>query len=108
MPIAIAVIALVAIIFGTMMIATIFKAFFSYLSSRHQPDSPPESLTTSELHALIQDAVEEATQPLVERLEALEERAAATSLPPAHTGLLDDAEVYAEVAENISHRQPVR
>ena len=108
MPIAIAMIALVAIVFGTIMIATIAKAFFTYLSSRHQADSPPESLTTSELQALIQDAVEEATQPLVERLEALEERASAAPLPPAHTGLLDDAEDYAETAANIPHRQAVR
>ena len=92
MPWSIAMIAIISIIFGTMMIATIATGFFKLLRSRHQPAQTPESLTTSELHEMIADAVADATEPLVDRIEALEQRAAAGHLPPARTGLLDAAD----------------
>lgn len=109
MTFSILLIALVAIIFGTMMITTIARGFFKFMTSKDQPAHAPESLTTSELHEMIYDAVAEATQPLTERIDALEQRAAMDQLPPAHTGLLDAAEVYvSEAAPNAPHRQPVR
>ncbi len=109
MPIAIAVIALVAIIFGTMMIASIAKAFFGFLSSRNQPAQAPEGLLESELHALISDAVAEATQPLVERIAALEQQATVEQLPPAQTDLLGDAgAVVSEAALDAPQRRLVR
>ena len=59
-----------------------------------QGDTPTDnSLGTGELLALIREAVEEANEPLLDRVEALEERLdtlAQPRLPTAHASLLND------------------
>ena len=57
------VIVLTAIICGTGMIATIFTSIFKYAMARSQSQKTDSSLTTSELHGLIREAVDEATEP---------------------------------------------
>ena len=108
MPFAIVLIALVAIIFGTVMIATIAKAFFTFLSTKGTPTQAPKSLTTSELHTLIQDAVAEATGPLAERVAALEERTATEALPPARLDVEAIEKEVFEEALNTPQRQSLR
>ena len=59
---------------------------------RHRQDaeSAGSSLGTSELKTLIRDAVEEANEPLLDRVEALEARLDLL-VEPRHTPLLDEA-----------------
>ncbi|MCH8959949.1 MAG: hypothetical protein IH820_01135 [Bacteroidetes bacterium] len=103
------VIVLTAIICGTGMIATIFTSIFKYAMARSQPQKTDASLTTSELHGLIRDAVDEATEPLNERLAALEQRLEAQpQLPPARSDLLAETEGYLTEVPNVPERQPVR
>lgn len=65
------------------------KTFLGYRQAKleHSPRTAEGegSLRTSELKALIREAVEEANEPLLARLEALEDREGPTSrlLPPA-------------------------
>ena len=101
MPIGIVLIILAAIIFGTMMVGTIARSFFKYMSSQNEPEPAPESLTTSELYTLIEEAVAEATQPLAERVAALEARAPADALPLAHRDLLDATDGYEATPEAV-------
>ncbi len=103
------VIVLVAIICGTGMIATIFTSIFKYAMARSQSQKTDSSLTTSELHGLILDAVDEATKPLNERLAALEQRLEAQpQLPPVRSDLLAGTEGYLAEIPNAPERQPVR
>ncbi len=103
------IIVLAAIICGTTMISTIFRSIFKYAVARSQPQKTDSSLTTSELHGLIRDAVDEATEPLNERLAALEQRLEAQpQLPPARSDLLAETEGYLTEVPNVPQRQPVR
>ena len=108
MAVSLVLVIITAIIFGTVMFAMSAKAFFGYLSSRQQPAQESSSLTESELHALIQNAVAEATQPLAERIASLEQHTAKEALPPARPDMLDDADGYsAETAPEAPHRSVV-
>ncbi len=103
------IIVLAAIICGTTMISTIFKCIFKYATARSRSQKTDSSLTTSELHGLIRDAVDEATEPLNERLAALEQRLEAQpQLPPARSDLLAETEGYLAEVPNAPERQPVR
>ncbi len=103
------VIVLTAIICGTGMIATIFTSIFKYAMARSQSQKTDSSLTTSELHGLIREAVDEATEPLNERLAALEQRLEAQpQLPLARSDLLAGTEGYLAEVPNAPERQPVR
>ena len=92
------IIAVVSIIAGTLMIASIIKSIFGYAKSRNQQGSAPgSSLTTSELERLVRTAVEEATEPLHAKIDRLEARLDETPLleaasrePPLHE--LEDAD----------------
>ena len=110
MPFWIVLIVLVAIVFGTMMVGTVASSFFKYLSSKEASEPAPQSLTTNELYTLIEEAVAEATQPLVERVAALEARTAAEALPPARTDLLDAADGFemAPEAADIPEKELIR
>lgn len=101
MPFGIVLIVLAAIVFGTVMIGTIVSAVFKFLSSRDALEAAPQSLTTSELQGLIEDAVAEAIQPLAERVEALEQRLTTEALPPARLDMLEAADGY-EAAPKVS------
>ena len=100
---------LIPIVFFTI-IALIVKWSLDYSKWKLQHDSggPPadSSLRTSELKALIREAVEEANEPLAQRLDALEARLDA---PTRHAPLLDASldDVYEE-AETMSVTQKQR
>ena len=103
------IIVLTAIICGTVMIGITIGSIFKYATARSQSQKTDASLTTSELHGLIRDAVDEATEPLNERLAALEQRLAAQpQLPSARSDLLAGTEGYLAEVPNAPERQPVR
>ena len=103
------VIVLVAIICVTAMIGITIGSIFKYATARSKSQKTDSSLTTSELHGLIRDAVDEATEPLNERLAALEQRLEAQpQLAPARSDLLAGTEGYLAEAPNAPERQPVR
>lgn len=110
MPDEIFFIVITAIIFGTMMIASIFKSVFKYaVAAKAPPQKADSSLTTSELHGLIRDAVTEATAPLHERIDAVEQRLERPQqLPPARSDLLAETEGYLTEVPDAPRRQPVR
>ncbi len=67
--------------------------------------STDNSLRTSELRALIREAVEEANAPLTERVEALEAR---LDTPARHTPLLDaPLEAYEAETTPVAQKQRV-
>ena len=101
------VIVIVAIVCGTGMIATTIQGIFKYALARSQPQKTDASLTTSELRGLIRDAVDEATEPLNERLAALEQRLEAQP-QSARSDLLAGTEGYLAEVPNAPERQPVR
>lgn len=79
MPEEIMVIAIIAIIFGTITVMSIVKTVMRYKYGEQKKASQldtttSQSMTTSELKAMLRETVTEATQPLVERIEMLEER----------------------------------
>ena len=96
-------IVITAIIFGTVMIASIFKSVFRYAGGKTQAPKLDASLTTSELQGLIRDAVTEATEPLNERIAMLEQR-----LDTQQHDLLTGTDGYLTEASNTPERQPVR
>ena len=103
------VIVIMAIICGTAVIGTTIQGIFKYALAKSQPQKTDASLTTSELRGLIRDAVDEATEPLNERLAALEQRLEAQpQLPPARSDLLAETEGYLTEVPNVPQRQPVR
>ncbi len=103
------IIVIIAIVCGTGMIATTIQGIFKYALARSQPQKTDASLTTGELRGLIRDAVDEATEPLNERLAALEQRLEAQpQLPLAHSDLLAGTEGYLAEVPNAAQRQPVR
>lgn len=71
MPEELALISIVAIIAGAITIMSIARAIVKTVGKRSAADS---SLTTSQLQALMQAAVEEATRPLLAKIERLEDR----------------------------------
>lgn len=114
-PEAIMIMVIVAILAGSFMIASIFKSIFRYAQSRHQKETVPgSSLTTGELERLVRKAVEDATEPLHDRIDRLEER---LTTPPRLTAspadarlLLPDDEVPSadEATRSVVSRRRVR
>ena len=107
------VIVLVAIICGTAMVASIVTSIvrgtFKYQLAKSKLQKVDASLTTSELHGLMRDAVAEATEPLNERVAALEQRLEAQPQPPpTGSDLLAGTEGYVTEVPNVPQRQPVR
>ena len=103
------VIVIMAIICVTAVIGTTIQGIFKYALAKSQSQKTDASLTTRELHELIRDAVDEATEPLNERLAALEQRLEAQSqLSPARSDLLAGTEGYLAEVPNAPERQPVR
>ncbi|MDZ4698739.1 MAG: hypothetical protein SH809_03440 [Rhodothermales bacterium] len=82
---------IVAIVFGTLLAMTKMSIDHARwkLSNRQRPELPAgsasgDSLTTSELRQLIEQAVEHANQPLRQRIDELEEELVVRrTLPPA-------------------------
>lgn len=70
MPAGVAVVAIVTILAGCWTIASVVKHLFGRPRKRSSPES---QLTTSELEGMIRRAVEEATRPLEEKIERLEQ-----------------------------------
>ncbi|RMH67460.1 MAG: hypothetical protein D6685_03495, partial [Bacteroidetes bacterium] len=84
MPFEVFIIAIVAISVGAGAVITIVKSVLGYLDRREERRlgvGRAGGVTTSELKGLLREAVEEATAPLVERLEALERQRPAAGLP---------------------------
>lgn len=97
------IVALAALIGGPFLIISTVKTMLS-----KQQDTS-SSLTTSELQALIQDAVAEATQPLTDRVAELEQRLEAQEPPEAPHDLLDGTDAYQpETARDYPSRNTVR
>ncbi len=72
MPEEVFVIVLIGIIAGTL--SRITTQFFNYLKSKGSKATSDASMTTSELEGMIQKWIVEATRPLVDRLENIEEK----------------------------------
>ena len=112
MPDGIFVIIVVAIIAGTFL--GIVKAILGYLASKHelsgskkqpkQREAPGSSLTTSELHAMIRNAVEEATAPLAARVEHLEHQQLQAPDPSPLLNIPDDESAHTEIASSSRRR----
>jgi hypothetical protein len=83
MPEEVMVIAMTAIICGTLMLTMIIRAAIGYQRSKHEKTAAGgSSLTTSELQRLMRAAVEEGTQPLLERIDELEAQLQAAARQP--------------------------
>ena len=76
------IVAVVAITMFFWAFSTVGKSFFRWLESR-QDEGAGSSLRTSELEAIIERAVREATRPLEDKVERLESRLERRELPPA-------------------------
>lgn len=110
MPEEIVVIVLVSVIAGTLMVTTIVGSIFKYLRERNRSQATPgDSLTTSELKALMAEAVAEATASLHTRIDTLEDRldARLLELPPAGRIEIDD-EATPEAAPRRRAERPIR
>lgn len=101
MPEEIFIIIVVAIVAGTL--SGIISQFFSYLKSRGPKTAEGHSMTTSELEGMIQKWIREATKPLVDRIERMEEHLDMDALPAknqaGNTSILDDMEGYETTEE---------
>jgi len=109
MPEEIFIIALTAIVFGTLTFASVVKSIFRYLGTKSQAQQTGAGLTASELRTLIQEAVVEATEPLAERVGDLEEHLAVSE--PRRSGrrdLLEGSDGYRTETSEAKQRQPVR
>ena len=107
MPEEIAVIVIVAIACGTA--SSIIRSIFSYLKAREQqPAGRGSSLTTSELEAMLRQVVEEAVQPLGDRVARIEDRLAAPGLLPEAPPEAWTGEREAEAEEVAVRRRPSR
>lgn len=105
-------IVMTAIIAGTVMVSSIVRSIFKFLSSKNQPVSSAAggSLKASELEAMLRNAVEEATAPLVNKIDVLEQRLDARadrlldapSAPPI--GLVDDEPATDAPADRLRRR----
>ena len=80
------------VFFGTVLLIVRWSLEHHKWRVRHRQgaESAGSSLGTSELKTLIREAVEEANEPLLDRVEALEARLDVL-LEPRHTPLLDEA-----------------
>jgi hypothetical protein len=109
MPFEIFVIIIVAISAGTL--SGIVKQVVSYKQQKDLQSGvtgEQGGVTTSELRQLMQDAVEDATEPLLDRMARLENRLEDTGhLPPADASLLLEEGEH-EAAEERRSRQRVR
>ncbi|MFQ5569276.1 MAG: hypothetical protein ACE5G0_06350 [Rhodothermales bacterium] len=96
MPEELVVITVFALLAGTVTIITVVKSILRYLSSKHQPVTPSSSMTSSELREIIRSAVEDATHPLAERVDRLEQRLDAPGRleAPARSDLLGGMDEY--------------
>jgi hypothetical protein len=97
MPEEIVAIIIISILAGT--ISGIIKQVLEYKKTRNlaRSDSSGSSLTTSELVELLRESVEQATEPLYERMTRIEERL--DRRPPASGtsgDLMQDVEGYGE------------
>lgn len=68
------IVVVVAIICTTIMITTIIRSVFAAAARKSKPAASGSSLSMRELEALLRQVVEETTEPLADRLEALEDR----------------------------------
>ena len=113
MPEEIVAITIIAIIAGTGLMITIASMLFSYLRARSgvgNGETDPQ-LTTSELERMLKRVVEEANEPLVERINALEYAAIGPekSLPPKkHDSILDGLEDGPNDLAAVTKRQQGR
>ena len=90
MPEEVAVVVVIAIIFGTISSIVKYTAKMKYSNRTSGAES---GVTTSELRALLREAVDEATLPLRAEIEELrDELRASRGLPPTVEPLLDDAD----------------
>lgn len=87
MPGEVFVIIIVAIVMTTVMVTSIVKHTMEYLSGKSKSKHDESSLTSSELQALMQEAVTRATQPLMDQVKELERRLEASS---QNTPLLEE------------------
>ncbi len=91
MPAEVMVIVIVAMALGLGLIGMIFD----YLKHRNKVNNNAgSSMTTSELQSLLRDAVADATEPLAERIESIEQRLDRQErrLPPASSEIFDPYE----------------
>jgi len=111
MPEEIVAITIISIVAGTLMMITLAKMLFSYLRdraglSKRSASSP--SLTTSELEGMLRRVVAEANEPLLDRVEALEDilSSGSKSLPPRREEpLLDELQDSANDLAAVTKRQ---
>ncbi len=95
-------IAIVGIVFGSALIFTKLIIDYKRAAARNAP-STDKSLSTSELRNMIDAAVEEASAPLLERLERLEMRSGKTMGRAS-----DEQDAYSLPLDEVSHQTEVR
>ena len=101
MPEEIFIIIIVGIIAGTL--SGIVAQFFGYLKTKAPKTSSEASMTTSELEAMIQKWIGEATRPLVSRLDKIEEHLEPLQVagPSNEKSILDDMDAYEAKEEDV-------
>lgn len=81
MPEEIAIIAILSIIMGTITVIAVTRSVIGYLRDKNSVSQ--DSVGTSELRQLMLEAVEQATAPLYQRIDALEAQLHQPRLPEA-------------------------
>ncbi len=86
MPEEVLVVIIIAIVAGSISLVSIARMLFKYLNARAglAPQVENPSFTTSELEQMLRRVARESNQPLLDRIEALEEQ-----LTPESARLLD-------------------
>lgn len=109
MPFEIMVIIIVAIVAGTL--GGIAKQFLTYMQSRQSPGRAESTLTTSGLQRIVEESVERANLPLLEKIERLEKRLNAPEArrpssheDPERTDLLDRGLLASSDEPEPAHR----
>lgn len=115
MPEEIFVIAMTALVCGTGVVLGIIRSIVGYQRAKLESKRAPgdSSLTTSELQRIIQAAVEQATRPLEQKIDAIQADLRAEGPPrtlaePGKRGLLDGVEPVAEDEPAPASRRRVR
>lgn len=107
MPEEVAIIAVVAIVMGTL--SGIVKSVLKYNQQKWQArtqamaSATDNSLTASELRQMIDQSVSQATLPLLERIEVLEDRLDRAALPAAERPLLEEGGQGSTTPRSRSH-----
>ena len=110
MPEEIAFISVVAIISGCVLVVSLSKMILGFLRDRAgiSKQTTGSSMTTSELESMLKRVVAEANEPLLDRIEALENTSEKALPPHKRDSILDDIHDGPNDLAAISKRQQGR